>query len=250
VLHTLSRSPDCNTWRQRETATLAVIARPRSGRGRHREAARRSWPSSRDRVAVVTLPSARGRAAVVAIQAGPPVPGLLRPLGARNDGKPAGGEVRARVGMAAGRSSRLARYCRHRETAQRSWPSSRGRVAVVTLPSSRDRVAVVTLPSARGRAAVVAIQTGPPVPGLLRPLGARNDGKPAGGEVRAGVGMAAGRSSRLARYCRHREAAQRSWPSSRGRAAVSWPSSRDAQRSRRSRPSRSPGLLRACGRSQ
>jgi hypothetical protein len=287
-------------------AIPSVIARPRSGRGRHRATAQRSWaviarprsgrgPSSRARAAVVGRHRAtakrpcrqretakrpcrhrRGHKAPAAVIARPRSgrgdPGwtagswIASPFGARNDEK-----TKRRRGPRSGRHGSRS-FITPRSISAISTPdafaASRGRPAA--FPSSRDRAAVVAViarprsgrePSSRGRTAVVAIQMFVS-PGLLRPLGARNDGKPAGGEDRARGGMAAGRSSRLARYCRHRETAQRvvaviARPrSGRGRhretAQRSWlcRHRETAQRSWRSRESHASGLLRAFGCSQ
>jgi hypothetical protein len=191
---------------------------------RHRETAQRSWPSSRDRAAVVGRHRATAQRSWAVIAS--PRSGRGPSSRDRKAAVPSSRDRKAAVPSSP--RSQSARG-RHRETAQRSWPSS------------------------RDRAAVVAIQAGPPVPGLLRPLGLAMTRKPRGGEVPARVGMAAGPSSRLARSARsrrpmrlqrreadrqrsrHRETAQRSWPSSRDRAAVVSRHREAAQRSWRSR---------------
>jgi hypothetical protein len=260
------REPAQRSWAviARPQSGRAVSARPQSGRAVIAEVTKRPRPSSRDRAAVVAV--------IARPRSGRGDPGwtagswIASPFGARNDEK-----TKRRRGPRSGRHGSRS-FITPRSISAISTPdafaASRGRPAA--FPSSRDRAAVVAViarprsgrePSSRGRTAVVAIQMFVS-PGLLRPLGARNDGKPAGGEDRARGGMAAGRSSRLARYCRHRETAQRvvaviARPrSGRGRhretAQRSWlcRHRETAQRSWRSRESHASGLLRAFGCSQ
>jgi hypothetical protein len=150
------REPAQRSWAviARPQSGRAVIARPQSGRAVIAEVTKRPRPSSRDRAAVVAV--------IARPRSGRGDPGwtagswIASPFGARNDEK-----TKRRRGPRSGRHGsrsfitprsilpssrdRAAGRGRHRETAQRSWPSSRDRAAVVALPSSRDRAAVVAI---------------------------------------------------------------------------------------------------------
>jgi hypothetical protein len=173
----------------------AVSARPRSGRGRHRETAQRvvALPSSRDRAAggghavhrETAQRSWRSRLDRRFLD-------CFAPFGARNDGNQQAARLSQWRKARAARSALMLAWepVNHRSrlvlpsardrvrivalpsargrAAVVALPSARGRVTIVALPSSRDRAAVVALPSSRDRAAVVAIQRTTQVPGLLR----------------------------------------------------------------------------------